>query len=67
MPKITFEKEVTEEQFDAFEVALKLEQQASEEYIWGAVRRAIIATLESADESALLNKAGLSEENGSGQ
>ncbi|MEO9294507.1 MAG: hypothetical protein ABI347_02790 [Nitrososphaera sp.] len=62
MPKITFEKEVTQEQYDAFEVALKLEQQTADEYILGAVRRAIVATPESANESALAIKAGLYED-----
>ena len=39
MPKITFEKEVIPERYDAFEVALKLEKQTSDKYIWEAVRR----------------------------
>ena len=62
MPKITFEKEVTPELYEVYQMVLKLDAQTSEQYIWGTIRRAIIATLESANESPLLNKAGWDEE-----
>ncbi|WP_415283507.1 hypothetical protein [Candidatus Nitrososphaera sp. FF02] len=53
MPKITFEKEVTEDQYDLLQVALKLGKISQDDFIWAATQGSILAELESADTSKL--------------
>jgi hypothetical protein len=58
MPKITFEKEVSEAQYEVFQMVLKLQETTSDDFIWDAVVNVVVAELESATSSPLYEKTG---------
>jgi hypothetical protein len=61
MPKLTFEKDLTQDEYDLLQVALKLGKTSQDEFIWAAIQGSILSELEGAVESPLANDGGMKE------
>ena len=56
MPEVSFRKEITEDQLDMIQVALKLTQKSFEEYAWLAIIDAVKTDIENPEHTTLYGK-----------